>query len=107
MLSFISGTEICSRTLLLSKDRVLSPENISVIIRATTGITWSTGGGHYDQRFQNWRDEGLSRVTWLSHLDHDEFPLPGPPVRPLLPEAQANIECREAGSLATLVGYHS
>lgn len=106
MLSFISGTEICSRTLLLSKDRVLSPENISVIIRATTGITWGTEGGHFNRRFLNWRDEGLSSLVWVSHLDHDELPLPGPPVRPLLPEAQANVERREAWSLATLVGYH-
>lgn len=42
----------------------------------------------------------------VSHLDHDEFPLPGPPVWPLFAEAQADIEGREAGSLATLVGYH-
>lgn len=44
MLSLMSGTEICSRTLPLSKDRVLSPENISVIMRATTGITWRDKG---------------------------------------------------------------
>lgn len=43
---------------------------------------------------------------WVSHLDHDELSLPGPPVRPLLPEAQANIEGREAWSLASLVRYH-
>lgn len=42
MLSLISGIEICRRTLPLSKDRVLSPENISVIIRATTGMTCRT-----------------------------------------------------------------
>lgn len=45
-------------------------------------------------------------LMWVSHLDHDEFSLPGPPVGPLLPEAQANIERREGWSLATLVGYH-
>lgn len=47
-----------------------------------------------------------SKRAWGSHLDHDEFPLPGPPVWPLLTEAQADVERRKAGSLATLVGYH-
>lgn len=35
--SFTSGLEICSR--MLSVDQLISPENISVRIRATTGTT--------------------------------------------------------------------
>lgn len=42
----------------------------------------------------------------ISHLDHDKFPLSGPPVRPLLSKTQTDFKLREAWCLATLVGYH-
>lgn len=59
MLSLISGIEICRRTLPLSKDRVLSPENISVIIRATTGMTCRTEDQYesYNQRLTTKKKE--------------------------------------------------
>lgn len=131
MLSLISGIEICRRTLPLSKDRVLSPENISVIMRATTGMTCGTED-QYESSNQTpthkkrldcrkWRagpEQVLlmlvtsfqlsGPITWdISHLDHDKFPLPGPPIGPLLSKTQADFKMRQTWCLATLVGYHT
>lgn len=43
----------------------------------------------------------------FSHLDHDKFPLPGPPIGPLLSKTQADFKGRQAWCLAALVGYHT
>lgn len=58
MLSLTSGTDICRRTLPLSNDRVLSPENISLIMRATTGMTWKM------KREQMWQDHTLVKYSF-------------------------------------------
>ena len=64
MLSLISGIEICRRTLPLSKDRVLSPENISVIIRATTGMICGTEEGQDESHSQRLWEEINSPVVY-------------------------------------------
>lgn len=49
----------------------------------------------------------LGPINWdTSHLDHDKFPLPGPPIGPLLSKTQADFKLRQTRCLATLVGYH-
>lgn len=73
MLSLMSGVEIWSRTLPLSKERVKSPENISYIIRATTGMTcWrnpSFQPSHHTVHFCS-----LARTPCQRRFPAGEFP---------------------------------